>query len=528
MNETSRYVTFQDYLRVARERRVLIVAVVLLFTVGAYLFSSQQTPVYEAQAAIEFQSPSAQSSLVGQSIGGEQLPEVRAALAASTLVRPAVLERARRTLGSAAPSARLADVVSARPEARTNLVIVKAEGPTGSAAADRANAVARAAVGETRDDARREFARAARAQRNLLRRLERRSRFEAGTGIGSDYVIVFTEQAIARLDELARIASPAVLRSEATVPRSPAGPYTLRTTLLGLLVGLTLGLVAAFLRDSLDGRLRSVGEISDDLNLQVLGHVRETVLGSGLITGRRGRWGRRGPALSEVDLEQFRILMTNAEFLETAGPPKVLLVTSAIPGEGKSTVATALAAACAMAGKRTLIVEGDLRRPTLAGRLGVAASPGLTDYLRGQATPSEVLQTIALPASATGARAADAPELGPVVAIVAGTRVSQPAELLRSDRCRSFFEQVKETYDVVIVDTCPLLSVVDALELVPLTDALILCLRGSKTTRAEIAAALEVLSHLPARPMGVVVTGMRAGQEEARYAYAANYVTGTR
>lgn len=512
VNEAPRYVTVRDYVRVARERRLLIVVLMLLCGAAGYYYSARQNDVYKTEATIEFQSQNTQTSLFGQLVDqGGQTPEQRAALAASTLVRPEVLERAKKILDYDGPAAALGALVVARAEARTNLVVVTGAARNGKGAADLANAVARGAVAQARVEARRQYARTARAQRQVLRALRKEP--------GAFFTRTVTLQQIARLDQLARVATPAVLRREATAPDEPTSPHIVRTTLLGLLVGLTLGLVGAFFRDSMDGRMRSTGEITDELDLHVLGHVPEKALGSGLVKGKRRWWqGARAP-LSETDLEGVRILRKNIEFLSHPEPPKLVMITSAVPAEGKSTVATALAAAYALAGKRTLIVEADLRRPTLAGRLGIAKSPGLTDYLTGRAEPDEVLQTIALPELPAGTRAADAPAPGPIVAIAAGAPVSQPAELLRSERCQSFLADVRRAYDVVIVDTAPLLAVVDPLELVPVADAVVLCARGSRTPRAQLEAAKAMLEKLPHGPVGVVVTGLRVGEEEPHYGY---------
>jgi capsular exopolysaccharide synthesis family protein len=514
VNEAPRYVTVRDYLRVLRERPWLILAIAALFTAAAYVYSSRQDERYEAEAAIEFQSQSTQASQFGQQLdSGGQTPEQRAAAAAATLVRPAVLEEAKDVLGFKGPAGALGGSVTARPEARTNLVIISGHARTGEAAAQITNAFAKAAVTVTRDEARKEFARLADAQRDVLRALKNEK--DAG------FARVLAQQAIARLDELSQVARPAILRREATAPRDAASPHVVRTTLLGLLVGLTIGLVAAFFRDALDGRARSVRDLTAGLRARVLGNVPEEVLGRGLTPGKRRWTGRRTRTLSAIDLEPFRIVRTNLEFLGEEGPIKTILITSAMPAEGKSTVATALATACATAGKRTLLVEGDLRRPTLASRLGVERSPGLTDYLTGDATPDQVLQTVALPPATEGVRAADSPPPGPIVAIVAGSPSRQPSELLRSDRCRAFFSEVSAAYDIVIVDGCPLLPVVDSVDLATLSDAVVLCLRGSKTKRAQVESAMEMLEHLPDRPLGVIVTGQRVGDQDAPYGYYA-------
>jgi non-specific protein-tyrosine kinase len=181
-----------------------------------------------------------------------------------------------------------------------------------------------------------------------------------------------------------------------------------------------------------------------------------------------------------------------------------------------------------MGGKRTLIVEGDLRRPTLAERTGIKATPGLSDYLVGRAEPAEILQTIAPPsAGANGNQAVAGTTAVPFVVITAGTPSPQPAELLRSKRCAEFFAQVRDAYDVVIVDSCPLLSVADTLELLPLADAVVMCVRASKTTRDQARAATAAMAHFPDRPTGAVITGVRA-RDQASYLgyYSYGYVYG--
>jgi capsular exopolysaccharide synthesis family protein len=504
MNDGPRYVTFRDYLRVVRERRVLVVVFVVLFTAGAVGYSVQQDPVYSTDASVEFRGD--QDTIFNRSTSQGQTPEQRAAINAQTITRTEVAERAKEILKAKAPIAALQRGVRARAEARTNLVVVEGRAVTAKGAASLANAFSQAAKEIERDRGRADYARAADAQRAVLKDLKKEK--------GAQFQRILVRQRIAEYDELSRLADPVVIRRQASAPSSPIRPRPVQNTLLGLLMGITFGLLAAFVRDSLDRRFKSSKEITEDLHLPLLGYVREDVLGHALIGGN----GRK--TLTEDELEGFRILRTNIEFLDVDHPPKLILVTSALPEEGKSTVSSALAAAYASAGKRTLLVECDLRRPTLAARLGVNASPGLTDYLVGNATPPEVIQTISFTAaSGNGKKAAGMTTPVPLVAITAGTPAPQPAELLRSKRCRDFFEQVKGVYDVVIVDTCPLLSVVDTLELLPVADAIAVCVRASQTTRDQARAAKAALAHFPDRPTGIVVTGVRTREEAGQYGY---------
>jgi receptor protein-tyrosine kinase len=286
-----------------------------------------------------------------------------------------------------------------------------------------------------------------------------------------------------------------------------------------LIVGLTLGVLLAFLRDGLDRRFKSGAELSRALDLPVIGHVRERALGRTLLASN----GRR--PLGAVDLEAFRILRTNLDFLDVDRPPKVVLVTSALPEEGKSTVAAALATTYASAGKRTLLLECDLRFPTLAERTGLPEAPGLTDHLGGGPDPRHEIELVPSQQSMNG----QGPQNGQdgkqpahfgtigVACVVAGSRVPQPVELLGSQRFADYLRELASQYEAIVIDGSPLLPVADALELVPAVDAIALCVRVSKTRRDQAAAARAVLDRFPPRATGVVITGLRVSDEADAY-----------
>jgi Mrp family chromosome partitioning ATPase len=229
------------------------------------------------------------------------------------------------------------------------------------------------------------------------------------------------------------------------------------------------------------------------------------------------------------DFEPFRILKRNCEFLDPGQAQRTVAVTSPLAEEGKSTVAAGLAAANALAGKETLLVEGDLRRPVLAERLGIRAAPGLTDYLAGAAEPEEIAQVVDV---ATPHRpefestsAEDDQRLittgldSQFVCVTAGRMTSSPAELLGSKRFAAFVESVRETYELVIFDTAPVLPVGDTLELLTSVDGILLCIRLAQTTRDQALAARSSLERLPDRSTGVVITGIKPTQAEGYYGY---------
>jgi capsular exopolysaccharide synthesis family protein len=512
MGEAPRYATLRDYLRVLREQRLLIIVIAAVVAGAALFLAERQDPVYESEASVQFLDTNVDVGFLGATLPAEATPDARAATNAQQIGQPSTLARVRAELKSKEPIGRLRSALTIRTEAQTNLVIIQARWGNPKFAADLANAAAKQSRLISIDQARQRYRTARRLLKGSLKRLGN-SRTDKLTQIQYQAQLV-------KLDTLSRFVSPSRVTATAVEAAGPVSPRPVRDTLLGLVLGLTLGVLAAFLRDALDRRLKSASEIRDELRMPLLGHIRRDVLARTLVTEN----GRK--RLTEADLEGFRVLRTNLDFLDVDSPVKTVLVTSPLPQEGKSTVATSLASAYVLAGKRTLLVECDLRRPTLAKRLGAETGPGLSDYLVGNATPAEVVQRIPLaPASQEGPAPAAVPTL---VAITAGSPTPRPAELLASKRFAGFLDQVRDAYDVVVLDSTPLLSVGDALQLVPRVDGVVLCVRAAQTTREQARAARQALEHFPDRPTGVVVTGVKPGHEldYGYYSYAYAHTAG--
>jgi capsular exopolysaccharide synthesis family protein len=193
---------------------------------------------------------------------------------------------------------------------------------------------------------------------------------------------------------------------------------------------------------------------------------------------------------------------------------RLLAVSSALPEEGKSTVAASLALAYHTSGRRTMLLETDLRRPSLTQRLGLPPALGLSDYLSGAAEYSDVLQEVLVPHASGG----NGQQTDPMACITAGTPRAEPSALLRSSRFLGLLRRLAGDYDVVILDTAPLLSVVDTREMLPYVDGILLCVRSSQTTREQVASLRTTLDRLPRRPTGLVVTGLSA-RELGAYGY---------
>jgi receptor protein-tyrosine kinase len=513
MSETPRYATLRDYLKVIRGNRWLILAITLAFAAAGYIVSALQTEKYTAETSLAFREIAQDQIFIGRETIPELAPDQRASINAEQIDREELATRVKESLGTDLTAAELQDSIETQVGSRTSLVIIKATDTDPEFAATIANAYADQVVATDTREVRNRL-------NQVIKPLEQE--LKGGPADATDaFAEAQTRAQISQLQTLRDIAEPVQISARAEVPSSPSSPKTFRTTALGLLVGLAFGLLAAFLRDSLDRRLRQSDDVQAELHLPVIGRVPEQALGEpGFALN-----GNATLEESEPHLEAFRMLRTNLEFLQADTEMRTVLVTSGLPEEGKSTVAMALAGAAAVAGKQTLLVECDLRRPCFAERLGIDPEPGLTDYLVGRARPADVLQVVDLisPLSVNGSSEpkAEAPESAKLICITAGSAAPLPAELLGSERFEHFLAKVSKAYDLVVLDSSPILPVVDSLELVPQVDGLVVCVRLSRTTREEARAAHEALKRLPGRPTGVVVTGVRPGEDSYGYYYGA-------
>ena len=530
MTDTPRYATLRDYLKVLREQRWIIILATAIFAGAALGLSLKASPTYQTQASLQLHDQSGNASLLSNSLTVLATPQELQASLPATVNTPPIAAAANGLLGR---GPRPAASVSAYSDQTSGQVIVQAQSGDAAFAARYANAYANALAQVNNNAVRAQFLAAATALRRQFARL---------SGIARDPVTrsLYADRITSAL-ALSETARPVSVAQPASVRSTPVSPRPVRNALLGALLGFVLGILAAFTRDALDQRLRDASDVSDTLGWPVVGHIRREAMGSGGPLAVKGT-----PRLTEPDFEAFRILRQNLLFLNVDAPPRVIVVSSALPDEGKSTVAASLACACAVAGRRTLLVECDLRRPCLATRMGLQAGPGLVELLIADAALSDVVQVIApelfspngnqptakqpvAPAAEPGwpvgrNQAADAGPY-PLGVITAGQQTSHPAELLGSQRFKQFLEGVAASFEIVILDTSPVLAVADTLELLPQAHASLLCVRASKSTRNEARALRDAIQRLPDQPVGVVVTGLRPGSEHdfGYYSYSYGY-----
>ena len=287
----------------------------------------------------------------------------------------------------------------------------------------------------------------------------------------------------------------------ASLPTMPVSPRPLTTLGLGAILGLLVGLGMAWLRETLDTSITNP-EILEDLT----GAASLGVIYFDSSAPKR-------PLLTQLDTrapraESFRVLATNLQFLDVDKGCKIFAITSPLAGEGKSTTAINIAIALAEAGKRTLLLEADLRRPRVSEYLGLESIVGLTTVLIGRAELDDVIQ----PWGDAG-----------LDVVTSGAIPPNPAELLQSKAMKSLLDILRERYDVVIVDCPPMLPVADASLLASQADGAILIVRHGKSTKDQAAQARQRLDSVGAALLGTVLNFVPARAKGYGYGHGYGY-----
>ncbi|GIF03805.1 polysaccharide biosynthesis tyrosine autokinase [Actinoplanes siamensis] len=276
----------------------------------------------------------------------------------------------------------------------------------------------------------------------------------------------------------------------------PVSPRPVRNLGIATLLGLLAGLGAAVLRDLLDTTVKTPEGLQE-------------VAGAPVIAGlpydaevRSGPLNVAGTGHS-ARTEALRQLRTNLRYVDVDKPVTMLVVTSAMPGEGKSSTACGLAMLCAENGQRVLIMDADLRRPRVADYLGLEGSVGLTTVLAGQASVDDVVQQY-------GER---------LFVLPSGFLPPNPSELLGSHLMAELLTDLRGRFDTIVVDCPPLLPVTDAAVVAARADGALLLARAGKTTSAQVATAVKALRAVDARLLGCVLNMLATKGADACYYY---------
>lgn len=270
----------------------------------------------------------------------------------------------------------------------------------------------------------------------------------------------------------------------ARLPESPVGPDVKRNLALGLVLGVGLGIVIAVLRSVLDTRVHSKEDIIAITKLPIVGTI------------AKDPEAEKRPIIALEDpknplVESYRALRTNLRYLDIENNQKSIIITSAGPGEGKTTTAVNLAVVMADAGARVVLIDADLRKPKVAMMLGIEGSVGLSDLLIGRVNFEDTLQQ-------WGRKQ--------LFVLPSGRVPPNPSELLGSSAMEKALETLSAHFDYVIVDSPPALAVTDAAILSARTGGAVVVSAAGKTRKVELADAFETLENVDGRVLGVVAT----------------------
>jgi polysaccharide biosynthesis transport protein len=271
--------------------------------------------------------------------------------------------------------------------------------------------------------------------------------------------------------------------SAPTVPTTPISPKPTRNLALGVVLGLLLGLGLALLRDLLDTTIKNENDCAEVTGATVIGGIAfDPDATKNPLIVQAGPHSRRA--------EAFRTLRTNLQFVDAANHPRSIVFTSSVPAEGKTTTTANLAITMAAGGARICVVEGDLRRPRLLEYMGMDGAVGLTNVLIGQAELDDALQQFADSS---------------VYILGAGSVPPNPSELLGSAAMIQTLRELESRFDVVIIDTPPLLAVTDAAVLSTIAGGTVIVVGTGRVDRDHLAKSLKSLEAVNGRLLGLVL-----------------------
>jgi polysaccharide biosynthesis transport protein len=305
-------------------------------------------------------------------------------------------------------------------------------------------------------------------------------------------------------------------------PTTRVRPQVAKNLLLGAVTGLTLGVMVAFGLEHFDGAFTNAADLESTLNVPVLGVVPAALLrAGGLIPGslhpsatqRKGsprrtplnwfRLDRDGTDYFQLT-EAIRNLRTSLLFAIDTTQPRSLLISSAVPAEGKTTISSNISIALAQLGKRVLLIDGDLRRPSVHRCFGVNNDSGLSDYLEnGQDWLSLTV-------------ASGVPGLS---LLTCGRIPGSPVELISTERMPDLIQQAQQEFDFVVVDSATLINVTDSRILASYVDAVILVVRSGSTSRKLVKQAHDNLRTVSAKVIGLVLNQLDRHDEQYSYSY---------
>jgi non-specific protein-tyrosine kinase len=430
-----------------------LVAFVTLLCAGIAVLITALTPkTYEATTTV-YVASNLSAADPTSNYGGVIAAQYQAATFADIVTSKKILDQVRIDLNLAMSDDELSGKISASAPAQRSLVNITVQDNSADEAAAIANSVAKAFVNVIEDDNRPD---------------------------GGNASTVKLTQTV-----------------PAQAPSSASEPQPVLNIALGFVIGLLLGIALAVARDVLDRRIKDPDTLEKVAGVPSMGVIIDDPKTSRHpIATRAGTRNQRA--------ENFRQLRANLQFANVDQHPRVIAITSSIPGEGKTTAAINLASTLAEAGFTVCLVDADLRRPSVGKALGLPGSVGLTSVLIHQIGVMEALQSAG----------------SSLYVLTSGPTPPNPSEVLASSYVRDVIRSLLDHVDYVVLDTAPLLPVADGSEVAALADGSLLVVRYSETTDAQVKRALQSLRRVDAKVLGAVLNRVPVKRNKGEYGYS--------
>lgn len=506
MNKETDHLDLERVLAILRRRWWVIASLTLLVGLASFVFSQSQPKKYTASASILFQP----SQLTAQATGLQSAspsaafdPVVMATNVALLRHQAGVPQATAKAIGKGVTPGLVSAAINVSQQGSTNVATVSATTKNPATAAAIANTFAQQFL---KIQSKQQQNAVKQALSLVERQIAALSKQQLAGQTGQN--LLDRAESLRILGRLQNGGAQIV--TLAKKPSSPSSPKVARTTLLGLLLGLLLGIAATFVLERLDRRMKNVEDLEEAYGLPVLAAV------------PRSRSYTLPPSADGAsehlgDAEVFRLLRAYLRYFNVDRELRTLLVVSAAPGDGKSTISRNLAEAAQETGTKTLLIEADLRRPGLAKHYGLSVGPGLSELLSGSVTVHEGIRSIPIATRVNGATSEVNLDM-----LTAGHLPPNPAELVESKAMAEVLSWAAEHYELVIIDTPPVGVVSDAMPLLRRVDGVVLVSQLGKNTRDAAAFLRKRLVGVNAPLLGLVANGL-SGKDQATYGYAYGY-----
>lgn len=511
----------RDYLNVISVRRGVIIAATLIVASVAVAMSLLQPKVYSGEAKVLISEKDTSAAILGTLVPELSSQPERAMQTQVQLVtlRPVAEATIKRLDLGTTPEALLAGV-SVSAVGQTNIITIQSTASSPQMAAKIANTMAEEYVSASRERKRESMKAAADeveqrlevARQEILalgRKIqetgstdELSAQLQIATGT---YTTLADKLEELRINEQLETGSGSVVQ-EAVASDAAISPKPKRNGMIGLAVGLIFGLGMAFLYEYLDNTIKSTEEAEKIYGGPVLGIIPVDKLEKG-----QKRRLTIVDAPGSPAAESYRVVRNSLDFINFEHDLRTLLITSATPGEGKSTVSANLAMSLAQAGKKVVLISCDFRRPTTDQFFAVNNLIGLSDVLLGTHSLKAALQR---------------PVDEQLLVLTAGKMPPNPSELLASAKMSEVVESLEEWADWVIIDTPPILAVADPVSIARWADGVLMVSKAGESTREAALKAVELLGKVGATVAGVAIWGLDETKNRPGYGYGYGYYTG--